>query len=175
MNLQNCSCIQDRRLSNLVLKCALRMGFRGVELEDVQQDVLLKLIDFKYGEDFTDQSAMTAALINFINLSLLTAKRNQQRYQRCIERMKDSIKAGCSRVEKMERANDLEHVYRNQDIQKILSELSSDDRALCQALTDGESIHTIANRLGCGWHTVNRRINRLREHFMEMGMDGYAV
>jgi len=53
--------------------------------------------------------------------------------------------------------------------------LAPEDRDLCRALADGESIDAIARRLGCGWHTVKRRVDRVRERFAQMGLDEYRL
>jgi transposase len=56
----------------------------------------------------------------------------------------------------------------------VLAGLPPEDRDLCLLLADGISIDAIAGRIGCGWHTVRRRIERLRAEFERMGFDGLA-
>jgi RNA polymerase sigma factor (sigma-70 family) len=174
INPPSCLCASERKISKMVRYRAAKMGFRGADLDDAQQEVLLKLMAFRYREEFTCESAAVAALINFINLYLLTAKRGQQRYQRSLGHVKKSIASGYYRVAESDETNNVEDTHRAQDVQDVLARLSSEDRELCHALVVGESIHAIADRLGCGWHTVKRRIDRLREYFTEMGMDGYV-
>ena len=166
--------ITDRFKLNLMRRRAARLGLCGADLDDVQQEVALRMAAFQLHEGFDNEDAAFAALVNFSNLYLQTAKRNQQRYYKSLDRIKRSMESrGCDSEGESD-PNDLERIDRDQDIQTTLSTLSLDDKELCQALMAGESIDSIAQRLKCGWHTVGRRIRRLRSYFREMGLDGYV-
>jgi transposase len=58
------------------------------------------------------------------------------------------------------------------DTRSVLKHLAPEDHEFCLRLADGMSIDAIAAQLGCGWHTVRRRIDRLRAEFERQGFDG---
>ena len=59
------------------------------------------------------------------------------------------------------------------DVRTALVRLSEDERLVCEALSHGYSIQEVAERMGCDWHTVNRRVARIREQFIQWGLDGW--
>ena len=45
------------------------------------------------------------------------------------------------------------------------------ERMVCRALGRGYSKNDIARMLGCGWHTVDRLVHCIREHFRQLGIE----
>lgn len=58
-----------------------------------------------------------------------------------------------------------------QEVRDVVAALSADERVVCAGLAAGQSISRIAHQLQCTWHTVRRIIDRLREHFIAIGLE----
>jgi DNA-binding CsgD family transcriptional regulator len=48
-------------------------------------------------------------------------------------------------------------------------------RAICEQLSEGQSINEIANRMGVSWHTVNKHLATIRECFASVGLSELAT
>jgi DNA-binding NarL/FixJ family response regulator len=110
-------------------------------------------------------------LIALIDRRLCMARRRQHRYQRHLKRIQKQMEFESCCPDAVETGH-AERINRNCDIWEIVARLDPKDQQLCRMLSAGESIEAIAGQLECGWHTVKRRIDRLRQVFEEMGMDG---
>lgn len=152
----------------LVRARAIRMGFRGADLSDVLQEVVLEILGFRFEPARANGATEATALTALIDRRLNMARRREYRYQRHIERIQmwmNSVDTG-----ELDRE---EQINRSMDVQCILARLEPEDQELCRMLSAGQSIEVIADQFGCGWHTVKRRVDRLRNIFVENGMDGY--
>lgn len=173
MHPQNCSRTIDRWKLDLVRARAFRLGFRGADLDDAQQEVLLEVIAFQFRPERANGAHEATALVALIDRRLCMAKRRQRRYQQCLDRVQQWIDADNSTAE-AEQTDYEEQISRRLDVQELVATLAPEDQALCRALADGESVEAIANRLQCSWHTVKRQVDRLRTLLVEIGMDGYV-
>ena len=168
-----CPATIDQWKLKLVRARAVRLGFRGADLDDVQQDVLIEVMMFRFQPDRANGANEKTALTALIDRRLLMARRQRHRYQQRLERIQqwtDPQNAGID----CEQANHEERTSRRLDFGVLFETLTPEDRALCDALISGESIASIADRLQCSWHTVKRRLDHLRQRVVEMGVDGYA-
>ena len=170
MNPPNRKYTIDRWKLDLVRARAVRLGFRGADLADVQQEVLLEVMSFQFQPARATESTVLIALID---RRLCMARRRQHRYQRHLKRIQKQMEVESCCSDAVEPGH-AEKINRNCDVQQVVARLEPKDQELCRMLSAGESIETIANQLDCGWHTVKRRIDRLREVFEEMGVDGYS-
>jgi len=168
-----CPSTIDRWKVKLVRARAIRSGFRGADLDDVQQDVLIEVLLFRYQPERANGASETTALISLIDRRLLMARRQRRRYQQRISRIQQWTDPEDAEIDPKQ-TNHEERTACCLDIQKLLATLTPEDRVICERLANGESIESIANRLDCSWHTVKRRIERLRELLIEMGVDGYV-
>jgi hypothetical protein len=55
-----------------------------------------------------------------------------------------------------------------------LAQLATGEQLICQALARDESLTQIARRLGCGWHTLARAVERIRFRFQARGLDRWV-
>ena len=170
MNPPNRKYTIDRWKLDLVRARAVRLGFRGADLADVQQEVLLEVMSFQFQPARATESTVLIALID---RRLCMARRRQHRYQRHLKRIQKQMEVESCCSDAVETGH-AEQINRNCDVQEIVARLEPKDQELCRMLSAGESIEAIASQLECGWHTVKRRIDRLREVIEEMGMDGYS-
>ncbi len=173
MSLRNHPPEIERWKLNLVRARAYRLGFRGADLDDAQQDVLMALIMFRFQPDRANGANEATALVALIDRRLWMARRRQGRYQRRLRRVQQWTTPESATVDAEQGAQE-EKTERRLDVGKLISELGPQDRLLCEALAAEESIDSIAKRLQCSWHTVKRRIEQLRGLFEKMGVDGYV-
>jgi DNA-directed RNA polymerase specialized sigma24 family protein len=160
----------ERWKLNLVRARAYQRGFRGADLEDVQQEVLLEVLAFRFCPDRSNGATEATALIALIDRRLFMARRSEQRRLRRVEQAQEPQESSIDAVE-MPAAH---HLDRSLDIQKVVASLAPAEQELCRMLAAGESIEAIAARLQCGWHTVKRQVERIRRIFEEKEIDGYA-
>lgn len=170
MNPSDGGCSIERWKSDLVRARAVRLGFRGADLNDVQQEVLLEVMGFQFQPTRANGATEATALTALIDRRLCMARRRQHRYQRRLEQIYTRANADGSSSGMVEVSHETQ-IDRNLDVQTILAKLEPEDRSLCEMLSAGQSIEAIADQLGCGWHTVKRRIDRLRQFFEEAGLD----
>ena len=163
----------ERWKLDLVRARAVRLGFRGADLDDVQQDVLLEVLTFQFQPERSNGANEMTALVALIDRRLFMARRQQRRYQQRLDRLQQWSDPESAEVD-ADQANHEQRTARQLDVRESLATLTPEDQSLCDALTAGESIDSIAARLACSWHTVKRRIARLRERLVEMGVDGYV-
>lgn len=147
----------------LIVSRAKRLGFRRHDLEDVQQELILDVMSFRYDRAKSNGATETTALTALIDNRLKKLIRSEARYRAHLEQfMKDS-----------ERANEPARDDRPAvDVWNAVQALTPRERTVCHALARGRSKHAVARMLGCGWHTVDRLVRRIREHFRELGLEG---
>jgi len=56
------------------------------------------------------------------------------------------------------------------DVQEVVAGLDERCRRVCGLLSQGLSTSQIAERMQCGWHTVDRLIRTIREQFEQHGL-----
>ena len=61
------------------------------------------------------------------------------------------------------------------DIGVAMRKLCPTARAICEQLSEGQSINEIANRMGVSWHTVNKHLATIRECFASVGLSELAT
>lgn len=157
--------------SDLIRARAIRQGFRGHDLEDVQQEIVTDVLAFEFRQERSNGATEATALTAMIDRRLKMARRSERRYQRRLDQVRRWMPQGSLVTETAEDSCE-ERIASVLDVQTALASLAPDDRDICQALADGESIDAIARRLGCGWHTIKRRVDGLRERFAQIGLDG---
>ncbi len=123
----------------------------------------------RHSVERSNGASLRTALTAVVDKSLLAIRRRETRYQKCLERARaarpTTVGGEASAYE--------DSTPLRLDVQTALSQLSELERQICEALSHGFSIREIAIRLGCDWHTVNRRIAGIRARFTELGLDGW--
>ena len=157
--------VVERWKVDLIAARARRMGFRQDEIPDVQQQIILDVIAVRFDSERSNGAKESTALQALIDNQLKNICRASARYQTHLERLgaEQSLET------------DFEPEELAADVRETLASLSDREQDVCIALAKGESKHEIAGRLGCGWHTIDRLVRRIREHFAECGLDGYLI
>ena len=165
----------ERWKVNLVVSRAKRMGFRDHDLDDVQQQIVPQVKAFTFDADRSNRATEATALVALIDRQLLLIRRKAMRYQKHLDR----IGAMCCVDEQSSQAQcplrQCEEVaLLVLDVRESIAKLSPREQLICDRLADGQSIEQIARHLGCGWHTIQRSVARIRKHFQSIGLDGWV-
>ena len=149
---------------DLITHRAKLLGFRAHELPDALQEAVLVVLEFEYDPNHANGATERTALVPIIDNRLRKMKRSATRYRAHVERL------GQSALEFSREEVD----PRVLDVATVVADLTEREQAVCHGLADGLSKAQIARELGCGWHTVERVIRRLRKRFEELGLDGWV-
>lgn len=159
--------------NDLIIGRARRMGLRGHELLDAQQELVLHVARFRHEPARSNGASESTALTALIDRRLKTLRRAGSRYNRHLQhaRERHAVRGrGCSDP----RSYIDEHILAV-DVREAVARLDSQEQLVCQLLGQGESVAAIAAHLGCGWHTIHRIIEHIRERFMALGLDGWII
>jgi len=163
MEMPNYDGIIEKWKVNLIIHRAKRCGFRPHEIPDALQEAVLVVLEFEYDPDHANGATERTALTTVIDNRLRKMKRAATRYKAHVESMGQEA-TEFSRDEVDPRA---------MDVATTLAGLTPRERDVCQGLADGLSKRQVARQIGCGWHTVERIVKRLRGQFRDMGLAGW--
>jgi RNA polymerase sigma factor (sigma-70 family) len=138
------------------------MGFRCDEIEDVQQELILDVMSFRYETAKSNGATETTALIALIDNRLKKMVRAQARYRAHVDQFRQEAERSYEPLADDQRAI---------DVRDVVETLPPREKKVSCLLGRGYSKHEIARMLGCGWHTVDRIVGRIRERFEECGPD----
>ncbi|TET37968.1 MAG: sigma-70 family RNA polymerase sigma factor [Planctomycetota bacterium] len=150
---------------DLIISRAKRMGFRCDEMEDLQQELILDVMHFRYDTAKSNGATETTALIALIDNRLKKLRRSETRYRAHLERLAVERKRAY--------ASTPSECWVN-DVREAVEFLPMREYMVCCLLGRGYSKLQIANALGCGWHTVDRLMRRIRKHLLALGLDETA-
>jgi RNA polymerase sigma factor (sigma-70 family) len=171
----DCTRLTDEQLLDLIARRGRRMGLWGADLDDAVQDVAPAVFEFEYDPDKWKNASQLTVLIAVIDRNLRSVIRRETRYRRNLRRAVEHLQQRYDLLD-----GPLEPSYEEPkelvvDVQAAVAELSEKDQSICTWLGYGLSIIEIAKRLGCDWHTVNRRITHVRQRFEKMGLDAWLT
>ena len=149
----------------LIKERAKRYRFRAHERPDILQELVLVLRDFEFDAAKANGACEHTVVQAVIDKFLFNRMRGRQRHEAAHERF-----ANLDWDETYEDRTPLE-----MDVQSALESQSDDDRRICKALGQGYNKAEIARELGCGWHTVDRAVRRIRRQFRDLGLEGWVV
>lgn len=147
---------------DLIISRAKRLGFRCDEMEDVQQELILDLMNFRYDAEKSNGAMETTALIALIDNRLKKLRRSETRYRAHLEQLKMERKQANISAPDESWVN---------EVRDFVETFPMRERTVCHALSLGYSKHEIARMLNCGWHTIDRIVARIRQWFEERGFD----
>lgn len=151
---------------DLIERCARRMGFPTHLIDDLKQDIVPELIAFKY-DDAKSNGAKESTVVQALIMNQLRNKqRTYAREQTKIERYKQ-LMPRCDESQMSMRPCELE------DVRDAIAGLTPFCKEVALRLINGESRESIRIQLVCSWHTVDRAIRRIIEHFQELNPEGW--
>jgi DNA-binding NarL/FixJ family response regulator len=143
----------------LIVDRAKRMGFQEHDIDDAQQVIVLELMNFQYDDDksngATEKTAVTAVIDNCLKKLL-----------RCQARYRFHVVAYEDHMEPEYDPNAIQQL--GIDVRIACEDLSEEERQVCSSLQAGCSKRAIAANLGCGWQTLNRIMESVRQRFAKM-------
>jgi DNA-directed RNA polymerase specialized sigma24 family protein len=144
----------------LVTNRASRRGYRGADLDEVIQRILIELLDFEFCEQRSNGATEATAITALVDRQLAYYWRGESRYRRHVD----------AATAKTEPTIDYRDTFDEaMDVRDAIDELPEFTRRVCEALSNGLSISETAKRLGVSWHTVGKQVEFLREHFGRLG------
>ena len=164
MEMPNYDGIIEKWKVNLIIHRAKRCGFRPHEIPDALQEAVLVVLDFEYDPGHANGATERTALTTVIDNRLRKMKRAAARYRMHVERF--GLQANEFSAEEVD--------PRVVDVASAVADLSPREQQVCRGLADGLSVAQMAKWMGCGWHTVDRIIRRLRQRFEELGLEGWV-
>lgn len=164
--------VLPRWKNDLIIARAKRMGLRGPELLEAQQELVLHVAAFQHEPSRSNGASKETALIAVIDRRLKALCRSRSRFDRHQQCARDqrAVHTRCTDA----RSNVDQHLLAL-DVREAIARLTPREQLVCKLLGEGESVARIAEELGCGWHTVRRIIARLRALFQDMGLDGWVI
>lgn len=145
----------------LIVNRAKQMGFRGSDLDDIQQDIIQDLMCFRFDPAKSNGASESTVLIAVIDHYLTDKLRSDSRRRVCLDRLASEIKQSYDPTQDERRILDM---------QRVIETLPPRERDICNLLAQGCSIHEIAKMRVWGWHTVERLIGNIRERFEEVDL-----
>ena len=160
MDMPNYDGIIEKWKVDLIITRAKLMGFRPHELPDAMQEAALEVLEFHYDPNHANGATERTALTTVIDNRLRKMKRSATRYRAHVECFGQT-------------ASEFSREEVNPcvlDVTTVVADLSEREQVVCRGLAEGRSKASIARKLGCSWHTVNRIVSRLRGQFQLMGL-----
>jgi len=133
---------------------------RADEHDDLQQQIVPLLMEFRYDPAIANGASETTAMTAVIDNQIKVHRRANRRHQRRIERMQTQV-----RESTIDTTIDL-----RVDLKNTLSQLSPPDRTICQHLSQGHTTTDIAQLLNCCRATVDHAVWRIRRVFKDAGL-----
>jgi len=138
-------------------------GFFEHEAQDLEQELVLKVRDFRFDPAKSNGAAESTVLRTIIDRHLATRLRSGRRRKRHIRKYQ-RMRAGAV-------AEDAAPL--RLDVRLAVERLSTEERSICEALGRGESFCQIARALGCSDTKVRRMVKRIGFRFHAIGLDGW--
>ncbi len=153
-------CVEQWKM-DLVAKRASLFGFQEEDISDIQQELVLKLMEFKYAADKAngakESTALQRVIDNELKMKIRSQKRNAERMEalRCFTEL----------------AQTPLNIYLTADIQNALFCLPKLQRQICIDLSKGCTTAEIAHLLKISQRTVQRHIRKIAHYFRTIGLD----
>lgn len=151
----------------LIRSRARRFGIPRHDWPDIEQEIALEVMAFRFdaakANGATETTALTSVIDNRMKMFLRRARALRNRVKDC-----HAADAEAALVCEDEGASAA------LDVQQALVALPVPERAVCFALSRGESLRKIAAAADCSRASVERAIRHIRRHFERMGLDGRA-
>ncbi|MCL2645402.1 MAG: helix-turn-helix domain-containing protein [Phycisphaerales bacterium] len=133
---------------------------RADEHDDLQQQIVPLLMEFRYDPAISNGASETTAMTAVIDNQIKVHRRANRRHQRRIERMQTQVRESTT-----DATADL-----RLDLKNAMTQLSEQDRVICQHLAQGHTTTDIAQRLNCCRATVDHAVWRIRKTFEDTGL-----
>lgn len=148
----------------LALSRIRRFGFPKHEWNDLLQELVMEILQFRYEPQRSNGAKESTALCALINNQLSTIRRAKEREWNKLAEYAARLRASAPSY--------VDRTALRLDVREVLGTLTPRQRSVCAGLSQGDSIRQIARSLDCAWHTVKRAFEAIRERFQAMGFKG---
>jgi DNA-binding CsgD family transcriptional regulator len=162
----------EKTIAKWIADRARRMGFRGHDIEDVQQQILMVLMDFEFSPDKSNGASIRTAITSIIDRQLRFMRRTRLRYS---DHVSGSENLPSDVADTSHGVNASRRISLLEDLATARSQLSPLSQSICDALSEGHSINEIAQTMGISWHTVQKHVGTIRECFASFGLGNMAT
>jgi DNA-binding CsgD family transcriptional regulator len=162
----------QKTITKWIASRARRMGFRGHDIEDVQQQILMVLIAFQFDPEKSNGASNRTVITAVIDRQLRCILRSRLRYA---NRITGSENIPSEVIDTSYGINTARHISMLEDLAIARSHLSPTAQQICDALADGQSINEIAQQLELSWHTIRKHVDAIRECFSSLGLSDLAT
>jgi DNA-directed RNA polymerase specialized sigma24 family protein len=153
-------CVEQWK-ADLIARRAAAYGFQENDILDIQQDIVLKVMNFRYDPIKSNGAQESTVLQVLIDNELKMRLRSEKRRNNTLQTMR-WITELVPAPSKCQLAV---------DIHNALTCLSRIQRQICLALSEGRSIREIALKLHVDPSTIRRHMRRIGSHFQAIDLD----
>ncbi|HRT93996.1 MAG TPA: sigma-70 family RNA polymerase sigma factor [Planctomycetota bacterium] len=157
----------------LIGQRARRFGFPNDEIPDLEQTIVMELLAAPY--DPEGEASERTFVIAIIDRQLKETLRSRTRHCRRVNQEAQSLDADPLMAERLASTTsrrDLDELA--SDVQAALMGLTPTERAICVALSEGQSQTDIARERGCSRAAISKHIAQVAEKFRRWGLDAYV-
>lgn len=147
----------------LVQGRAKRFGIPRHEWPDLEQEIVLELMEFRFDAARANGASEATAVTSVIDNRLRMFLRRTKTHRRCAE----AVRAGETGPVRIPEGDGACAVL---DVRGALAALPETEHAICTALSRGDSMRKIAVALGCSRAAVKRMTRAIRCQFERMGL-----
>ena len=148
---------------DLIRRWAKRGGIQSDDVSDVLQEVAMVVLQQPGNWPAISSSERKQALWIVTRDVLGKIKRMERR-----RRQRDEQKALMVEEAYIDNSTPM-----RLDVQKVIAGLDRRCQTVCELLSQGRPKSEIAERMQCGWHTVDRLMRTIRERLEEAGVDAW--
>jgi len=153
----------EKREVELIRQWAKRGGIQPEEVPDVLQEVAMVVV--QQPDDWpATTSAERKQLLWVVTRNVLGKIKRAERRRRRRDEQKATM---------VEEAYCDDATPIRLDVQEVVARLDERCQTVCELLSQGLSKSQIAERMQCGWHTVDRLVRTIRERLEEAEVDAW--
>ncbi|HRR82446.1 MAG TPA: sigma-70 family RNA polymerase sigma factor [Planctomycetota bacterium] len=166
----------ERWKVDLIRARARRFGFRPDDIPDLEQTIVLELLSAGYRPGLEGGAAERTFTIAVIDRQLKETLRSRRRDLRRVNheaRSLDADPAAAEEVPSPRPDSTLDGL--SLDVQAAMVGLTPTERAICQALSEGQSQADIARERGCSRAAISKHIAQVALKLCGWGVDAYVT
>jgi len=153
---------------------ARRLLFPEGEIPDLEQMIVPELLKADYAPVRQGAASERTFVITVIDHLLMRTKRDRARDRRRAAFEARSLDADPAIAEKVFlQLHHAEDIGMRLDFEQALMGLAPAERAICEALMEGQSQADIARALGCTRAAVCKQVSKLADRLRRLGLDAY--
>ncbi|HEY3325070.1 MAG TPA: hypothetical protein VGP72_31745 [Planctomycetota bacterium] len=148
----------------MIVERARRKGIRPGELADVQQEVAIAILRFRFDPQKANGASEASAIRGLIDKRITHIQRGNARAKKRVER----YQLLC--MDSSTEPDNSEPVSLTMDVESVVATLPRGEKAVCEALARGESREATAKALGISRYEVEILLGQTRERFNNAGL-----